>query len=640
MYVIGTAGHVDHGKSELVRALTGIHPDRLPEEQARQMTIDLGFAWVDLPENGTVGIVDVPGHIDFIENMLSGAGMIDAVLLVIAADEGVMPQTREHLAILDLLAIKRAIVVLSKCDLVDDPAWLDLVELDVHELLEKTSFEGSTIVRTSAVRTEGIDLLQQQLDRLLSDTVPKRDLGRPRLHLDRIFTLSGFGTVVTGTLLDGSLSKGDDVIVTPGNVQGRIRTLQSHHREVDIANPGTRVAVNLSGIHHDEIHRGDTMILPGTYEETTLLDTRLSVLPGTRRAVKHNQSLKLFAGAAQRIARIRVLGEEEIAPGASGLAQLVLNEPILVARGDRFILRQASPAETLAGGEVLNPHPHRKHRRFDDAILKGLDRLGSGTLEILTETVNQYGPVTLEVLVPRSGLDPEAVPAIVDEMVERAKLVPIQAGESEGSQVYFVTEEGWQQLLDKMRRTLEIYHQRFPLRPGMPGNEVRSKVSENAALFEGMVKRAVDEGLIARTSDQLYLKEHAPRPSEAQNQALDGLIVSFQRTPATPPSMRECLQYVDDELLQYAINAGILVRVSQDVLFLASTYNEFCGWIRDTLSSKGQVSVKDFRDQFGSTRKFSIAFLEHLNRLGLTRFEDDHHVPLLPVREWEIDHVD
>ncbi len=350
MRVIGTAGHVDHGKSTLIHALTGVHPDRLKEEQERQMTIDLGFAWMSLPDGESMGIVDVPGHRDFIENMLAGIGGVDAALLVIAADEGPMPQTREHLAILDLLEIEKAVVALTKIDLAQDEAWLDLVKEDITGLLGKTRLAASPIVAVSPITGQGLDDLIQALAEMLRESSARPDLGKPRLPIDRVFTLSGFGTVVTGTLVDGGFEVGQQIEILPGALNARIRGLQTHRSKIDRAVPGSRVAANLSGIDVHQLERGDVMTLPGAFSSTTLIDVQVRLLKEAGLALRNNQEVKFFIGSAHRMATARLLGTEMLHPGEAGWLQLKLQKPIVAARGDHFILRRPSPSATLGGG--------------------------------------------------------------------------------------------------------------------------------------------------------------------------------------------------------------------------------------------------------------------------------------------------
>ena len=315
MHVIGTAGHVDHGKSTLTYALTGINPDRLAEEQQREMTIDIGFAWLDLPNGERAGIIDVPGHRDFVENMLAGVGGIDAAILVIAADEGVMPQTREHLAILDLLAIPTGLIALTKIDLVRDPDWLELIQLDIMDTVQGTVFDGQPILPVSARTGEGLDRLVMAITEILERTPARLDVGNPRLPVDRVFTISGFGVVVTGTLLDGPLTTGQEIEIQPANVRARIRGLQSHEENVETVGPGRRAAVNLRGVEKSQLARGDVLGLPGAWHPTTLLDAWLRYLPGAHLPLEHDDPVKLFVGAAEVMGRVRVLDKERVLPG-------------------------------------------------------------------------------------------------------------------------------------------------------------------------------------------------------------------------------------------------------------------------------------------------------------------------------------
>src|SRR5438874_1147326 len=333
MYVIGTAGHVDHGKSLLVEALTGIDPDRLREEKARGMTIDLGFAWLTLPSGRTISIVDVPGHERFIKNMLAGVGGIDAALLVVAADDGVMPQTREHLAILDLLAVRRGVVAITKRDLVE-PEWLALVQRDIVETLAPTTLAGSPMIACSAVTREGLPQLLQLLDAAIDDLPPKRDIRRPRLPIDRVFTISGFGTVVTGTLVDGTLSTGAEIEVVPGELRGRVRTMQSHRDTVECALPGTRTALNVNGIGKDELRRGMILTTPGWLTAATAVDMRLRALADLAHPIRHNMKVSFHSGADEANAHVRLLDADQLFAGDVGWAQIRLETPVAVVRAD------------------------------------------------------------------------------------------------------------------------------------------------------------------------------------------------------------------------------------------------------------------------------------------------------------------
>src|SRR6266705_2698909 len=388
MSCIGTAGHIDHGKSTLVKALTGIDPDRLAEEKERGMTIDLGFAWLKLPGGREVGVVDVPGHEGFIKNMLAGVGGIDAALLVIAADEGVMPQTREHLAILDLLGVRQGVVALTKVDLVDEE-WIELVREEVAEQLQPTTLAGAEIIPVSAYTGEGLPALVAQLERIFDETEERQNIARPRLPIDRVFTMTGFGTVVTGTLLDGVFKTGQEVEVQPQGLKTRIRSLQTHGRQVEMTTPGNRVAMNLVNVSRTELERGDVVTLPGQLQRTMLIDARIHLLSDALRPLAHNTLIDFYSGSQEVPAKVRLLDVEELKPGQSAWAQVRLSRPAVIARRDRFILRIPSPSMTIGGGEVIDVHP-RYHRRSQPNILATLEQMAQGTPEEIVLAVLVY----------------------------------------------------------------------------------------------------------------------------------------------------------------------------------------------------------------------------------------------------------
>ncbi|HEY7094702.1 MAG TPA: selenocysteine-specific translation elongation factor, partial [Ktedonobacterales bacterium] len=382
MSCIGTAGHVDHGKSALVTALTGMDPDRLAEEKARGMTIDLGFAWLTLPSGRAASIVDVPGHEGFIKNMLAGVGGIDVALLVVAADEGIMPQTEEHLAILDLLRVRSGVVALTKSDLVDTD-WLDLVREEVAERLRSTTLASAPIIPCSAITGAGLPEILAALEAALDAQSARdelRDIGRPRLPIDRVFTITGFGTVVTGTLQHGTLRVGQEIEIQPGGQRGRIRGLQTHKQSVTEGSPGARLAVNIASVERSALARGDVVTLPGQFRPTVAMDVRIELLASAARPLAHNTTLDLYLGAAETPVRVLLLDQEEIQPGETGWAQLRLALPLVAAWGDRFILRAPSPSATLGGGSVIEPWA-RRHKRRDATTLARLERLARGNPE-------------------------------------------------------------------------------------------------------------------------------------------------------------------------------------------------------------------------------------------------------------------
>ena len=411
MYVIGTAGHVDHGKSTLVKALTDIDPDRLPEEKEREMTVDLGFAWMTLPSGREVSIVDVPGHERLIKNMLAGVGAIDLAMLIVAADESVMQQTREHLAILDILQIRRGLIVVTKTDLVDEEL-VELVKAEVEDVVAGTSFEGCTMIGVSAYTGAGLDELKATIDEILDDTGARRDLGRPRLPVDRCFSISGFGTVVTGTLIDGVFAIGQEVELAPSGMRGRIRGLQSHKERVDSSDPGVRLAVNLSGVARTDIERGEVVTLPGWLPSTRRLDTRIRMVAGAPHPLRHNSGVTFHLFTSETTARVRLLDADRLAPSEEGWIQILLDDPIPMVKGDYFVLRSAE--DTLGGGQVVDPNPRRRHRRFVPETIEQLLMLDQGTGEdIIYSVADQGGPCDLRTLSQRSNLSSE-------EAMERA----------------------------------------------------------------------------------------------------------------------------------------------------------------------------------------------------------------------------
>jgi len=626
VHVIGTAGHVDHGKSTLVQALTGINPDRLREEQEREMTIDLGFAWLTLPNGESVGIVDVPGHRDFIENMLAGVGGIDAALFVIAADEGVMPQTREHLAILDLLRIPGGVVALTKIDLIDDPDWLELVQADVSEALQGTVLDGAPIIPVSARTGQGLAELTAALQEVLARTPPRPDRGRPRLWIDRVFTIGGFGTVVTGTLVDGHLEVGQEVEILPRGLRARIRGLQTHKTRIQRAVPGSRVAINLTGISKQDLARGDLVTSPGWLRPTTLTDVRLDLLRDAPFPLKHNAFVKFFCGSAETVARVRLLGTETLAPGESGWVQLELDDPLPLVRGDRFIIRVPSPAVTVGGGEVVDPNPGRKHRRFRPEVLARLETLARGTpAEVLLQTLERRGPLTVRDLLEVSGLG-EAAPEALAELFSTGDAVVLDAVPEPAPARLVVSRSWWSATTARMRDELAAYHARYPLRSGMSREELRSALRLDPRAYNGLLARAAADGLIVDEAATVRLPEHQVRFTPQQQQAVNDLLARFRAAPYATPSVKEAAALVGEEVLGVLLARGDLVQVSPEVLFLRETYEEMVERIRAHIQQQGSITLAQVRDLFQTSRKYAQALLEYLDGVGVTRRVGDERV--------------
>ncbi len=641
MYVIGTAGHVDHGKSTLVHALTGIDPDRLREEKEREMTIDLGFAWLTLPNGESVGVVDVPGHRDFIENMLAGVGGIDAALFIVAADESVMPQTREHLAILDLLGVSSGVVALTKIDLAESPEWVELVAADVSETLQGTVLENAPIVPVSARTGQGLDDLMQALQDVLSQVEPRRDLGRPRLPIDRVFTISGFGTVVTGTLIDGRFEIGQEVEILPRGLKARVRGLQTHKKKVERAVPGSRLAMNLSGVNKADLKRGDVVTIPGWLHPTVLVDVRLRYLPetlrsgmgGAPRPLRHNAQVKFFSGAAETLARVRLLGRDTLPPGESGWVQLQLQEPVPLVKGDRFIVRRPSPPATIGGGVVVDPHPGRKHRRFRPEVLARLETLAQGTpAEILLQTLERRGPVPARQLLGDESL--RDVAGALEEVLTGGQAVLLHDRPEETPPVaelrtagtLLVTRSWWGRVLEKADAVLAAYHAEFPLREGMPREALRSRLRLDAKTFNAVMSRAVAEGRIVEAGAIVRLPSHAVRFNQEQQRRVDALLERFRRQPYVTPSFKESVAAVGEEVLGVLLNRGDLVAVSADVLFLPETYEEMVARVRQHIEREGSITLAQARDMLGTSRKYAQALLEHLDEIGVTKRIENERV--------------
>jgi selenocysteine-specific elongation factor len=607
-FVVGTAGHIDHGKSTLITTLTGIDPDRLAEEKRRGMTIDLGFAHLRLPSGLEVGIVDVPGHARFIRNMLAGTHGLDAVMLVIAADEGVMPQTKEHLEIIDLLDVRSGVVVLSKVDLVEQE-WLDLVKAEVVQALEGTSLQGAPLVPFSAVSGEGKADLLAALDSLLAAAPERPDRGRPRLPIDRAFTMSGFGTVVTGTLVDGSLNVGEELEVVPGDRTVRVRGLQQHNRKVETASPGSRVAANLTGVEKDQLTRGDVIARPKTLGSTRRVDATVRVLASAAQPLRHGAALLLHTGTAEVACRVIVLHGDEIATGEQGWAQLYLDRPIAAAEHDRFILRIPSPATTIAGGTFVDVTP-RRHARHDTVVRESLERRAAG--DILQEELRKYPRGVTVAALLKATMSPEADVAGLD-----ARRI--------GDWLY--DQGAWQAIAGRATRELEAYHAAHPLRPGMAREELRSRLGVTPSSFPSVVQGLLDDGLVAEHDGSVALPAHHVELHVVDTTAA-ALVEVLGRQPFAPPSLNDAVEQAGatSEVVRALAQRGEIVRLSDDMAFTKEAYAAAVAIVREIIASSGAITVGQLRDRMGASRRPVLALLEHLDAQHVTRRVGDARV--------------
>lgn len=626
MRVIGTAGHVDHGKSSLIAALTGVHPDRLKEEQAREMTIELGFGWLVLPNGEEVGIVDVPGHRDFIENMLSGIGGIDAALLVVAADEGVMPQTKEHLAILDLLQIPAGLIVLTKMDLAPDDTWLDLVEGDIRLAVAGTVLENAPIVRVSAKTKRGLESLISNLQSLLETKPPRPDLNRPRLPIDRVFSMSGFGTVVTGTLSDGHLSVGDEVEILPSGQRGRVRGLQTHKKKEDTASPGSRTAVNISGVETESIRRGEVVVHPNQYQPTRRVDARLRLLKDISAALKHNNEVKFFVGASETIGTLRLLGTEELGPGEEGWIQLELRDPVVAVRGDRYILRRPSPGETLGGGAIIDPQPKGRHKRSDEPVLKSLEALSRGTpAEILLEAAIALNLASIKEIVARSRLESSLAESALQELLLTNSLVALEEGKPEiTSDLLVAPLAHWNALREKTVQTVGSYHKNFPLRRGIPREELKSRLKLAPRPFSALISALVARQLLVEQGSVLAMPGHEIRLDSGQQLKVQALNRKFEQNPFSPPSVKEAQAEVGEDVLSALLETDSFVLLSSDVIFRKADYDLALRKINELLLRRERITLAEVRDLLDTSRKYAQALLEHLDSIGVTMRDGDY----------------
>jgi len=613
LQIIGTAGHVDHGKSTLINRLTGINPDRLKQEQDREMSIELGFAWFELPNGEEIGIIDVPGHRDFIENMLSGIGGIDAALFVVAADEGVMPQTREHLAILDLLQIPAGVVALTKIDLVKDPEWLDLVEADLEETLSGTVLEDAPIIRVSARTGAGIDQLVLTLQEVLAGHPHRPDLGRPRLPVDRVFTLAGFGTIVTGTLIDGQLSVGDAVEILPSDLEGRIRGLQTHKKAEDVAFPGSRTAVNITGISHDQIQRGDTLVHPGTFEPTKMIDVWFTLLPDVREPLRHNTEVKLFIGAAEVMARVRLLGVEELAPGKDAFLQLMLQNPIVALRQDRFIIRRPSPPATIGGGQVVDPHPHKRHKRYNTNRLDELEQLLVGTPEdILFQTAQKLGASSLDKIVKASGLEKEQAEEAAESLIKQGAFFELNGRHLILPAVQVIA------LKKAIKSALERFHQDNPLRPSMSREQLKSQIGIAPVVFDAIITQMSNENILEEIGAELRIMGYQVRFTEAQQVKIRSLIEKFDADPYAPPSYKQSVELIGEDLVSALIDTGRFIQLNEEVLLQQKIFQEMESAVISHIQENEGITLAELRDKYNTSRKYALAVLEYLDQVGVT----------------------
>ena len=615
MHVIGTAGHVDHGKSTLIHALTSIDPDRLREEKERGMTIDLGFAWLRLPSGEEIGIVDVPGHERFIKNMLAGVGGIDLALLVIAADEGVMPQTREHLDILDLLRVTRGIAVITKSDLVE-PDFLELVSEEVAETLEPTTLSGAPVVAVSSQTGDGLPELIELLDSQLQETPQRPDRGRPRLPIDRAFAISGFGTVVTGTLIDGSIAVGSELEIVPGRRNVRVRGLQSHRQAETTAERGSRTAVNLTGVDVADVERGQVLTTRGWLKTTGAADGYIRMAANAPGPLRHNMQVTVHWLAAESLARVRLLDSDRLHSGDSGWVQMVLETPLPLIKGDSFILR--SNVGTLGGGEIIETDA-RRHKRSDPKLIDRLEALSApDPSEVILRTLDSSGPLTLAELARRSALSEQDARDHVARLQDDTRIV----GVGEGTNRLLYSRDGWTALTAAAAEQLASYHKSFPLRRGASREDLRSRLRAQPENFPEILVLMQTEGVLVDEGATVRLPDHLPALNVSQRAVADAFVAQLREKQNNPPTG----QSIDPELLGFLTDSGEVVPVGEGIVYDAEAYHKITAQVLEYIQINGKITVSETRDLLNSSRKYVLPLLQSMDARRITRRIGDDRV--------------
>ena len=622
--IVGTAGHIDHGKTTLIKALTGRNTDRWEEEQRRGITIDLGFTYFDLKNGDRVGIIDVPGHEKFINNMVAGVVGMDLVLLVVAADEGIMPQTREHMDILGLLGIKKSILVINKCDLVDEE-WLELVEEEIQEELEGTFLEGAPVVKVSAATGQGLDELTDTIQQLMSDEVVAKDTQTiPRLPIDRAFTLSGFGTIITGTLISGTITREDVLEMYPIGKECKIRNIQVHGQNQDKCYAGQRVAINLSNVKKKEIRRGCVLAPKNSMKNTDLLDVKLKVLEDSMRILTNHERLHLYTGTSEILCRAVLLDKEQIGPGEEGLVQLRLEEEIAVKRGDRFVVRFYSPMETIGGGIVLEPNPVRK-KRFDAQALEELKKKESGSLgDVMELQIKEHGDtmITLAELAKVMAHSVDELKEYLEELEESGTIFVFPMKKD----TYLWHRDSEFAVRQKIEETLQKYHSEHPYRYGMKKAEIHNtflkKIKPN--IFDAYIERMTGENVYGRREEYLSLPGYEV-PKDAMYLQTEKLIedtfekAGYDFVRFSEIDFGKIPRQTAEDVVLMMIDEGKVLRINEEMFTMKHLMDEAKEKIQNHLKEENLITIAQVRDMFSTSRKSAKPILEYMDSIKVTK---------------------
>lgn len=619
--IMGTAGHIDHGKTTLIKALTGIDCDRLSEEKKRGITIELGFAFLDLGQDGRLGIVDVPGHEKFVKNMVAGAAGVDFVILVIAADEGIMPQTREHLEICQLLGVTTGLVALTKTDMVDEE-WLEMVEEEVSSYLEPTFLGGAPIIPVSAHTGDGLDVIKDALKTLMGEFEPRRRSDLFRLPVDRVFTMKGHGTVVTGTMISGSISVGDDVVLYPGGRESKVRGLQSHGETVETAQAGRRTAVNLHGLEVDDIKRGDVLARPGTLFPSKVWDIELTVLESSHLPLKHRREIHFHHGAREVLARIYLLDREELKPGETAVCQVRFTEPLAGVYGDRVVLRSFSPLRAFAGGRVVCPAGHVV-KRFSDKV-ELLQMLAGDTPEIVAATQLELagpGGLSFAELLTMTNLETKGLEKILGLLggQQKAVLFDKEARQYAGGNLV-------DSLTDDLLAYLADFHKRDSMKPGVQRGELASSWGRDLPpkLFHFIVEKLLKKGDVVAEQEMIKLKGHKVSLASDQEKVRETILAAYRDGGTMPPNLKDVLEPLGMDFKQASgvfrllQDQGELARVSGDMYYHCSALEEIKGKMLAFFQDNEEMTAPDFKGMTGLSRKYLIPILEYFDKEKLT----------------------
>ena len=622
--IVGTAGHIDHGKTTLIKALTGRNTDRWEEEQRRGITIDLGFTYFDLKNGDRVGIIDVPGHEKFINNMVAGVVGMDLVFLVVAADEGIMPQAREHMDILGLLGIKKSILVINKCDLVDEE-WLELVEEEIQEELEGTFLEGAPVVKVSAATGQGLDELTDTIQQLMSDEVVAKDTQTiPRLPIDRAFTLSGFGTIITGTLISGTITREDVLEMYPIGKECKIRNIQVHGQNQDKCYAGQRVAINLSNVKKKEIRRGCVLAPKNSMKNTDLLDVKLKVLEDSMRILTNHERLHLYTGTSEILCRAVLLDKEQLGPGEEGLVQLRLEEEIAVKRGDRFVVRFYSPMETIGGGIVLEPNPVRK-KRFDAQAIEELKKKESGSLgDVMELQIKEHGDtmITLAELAKVMAHSVDELKEYLEELEESGTIFVFPMKKD----TYLWHRDSEFAVRQKIEETLQKYHSEHPYRYGMKKAEIHNtflkKIKPN--IFDAYIERMTGENVYGRREEYLSLPGYEV-PKDAMYLQTEKLIedtfekAGYDFVRFSEIDFGKIPRQTAEDVVLMMIDEGKVLRINEEMFTMKHLMDEAKEKIQNHLKEENLITIAQVRDMFSTSRKSAKPILEYMDSIKVTK---------------------